>query len=471
MSKIKRITVSNLKAISNQTADFNGATAIITGGNNKGKTTFLRGLFDRIRGAKPDTILKTGEHEGFAECELTTGEKLKWSFDDKTKAGEKLTFITEKDIKTSLTTALRDRYFPPIFDVDTFLASSPGKQREMLQKLVGLDFTDIDKRYKEAYDERTAVNRSYNEKKIQFEAVAIPENVASVLLGDLVIEKEQIRASLNSKYLENKAANDKARREWQAECQKVLTEWQGEVSKMKGDIDEFNSEQNKRQQAIEFISGYKRRIISLLSEVEGLPALVNISALDKHIESLPQPEPKKSYLDMPQPINPPEPTYTTELPDNTPLLKIEQKINDANETNRKAQVYKDWTVSRDRKDEAFKLTAEAEKKVSDIEKDRMALIQSANMPDGFTFTDDGIMYNGLAFTREQLSSSGIYIAALKLAAMTLGEVKTLHFDASFLDKNSLAEIEQWANGIDLQLLIERPDFEGGEITYELIQQA
>ena len=90
------------------------------------------------------------------------------------------------------------------------------------------------------------------------------------------------------------------------------------------------------------------------------------------------------------------------------------------------------------------------------------------MPDGFGFDDDGITYNGFAFNKEQLSSSGIYIAALKLAALGLGEVKTLHFDASFLDKNSLAEIETWANDNNLQLLIERPDFEGGEIEYQII---
>ena len=66
MSKVKRITVSNLKAVSELTADFNGCTAIITGGNNKGKTSFLRSLPDRLRQQKPDKILKEGEVEGFA---------------------------------------------------------------------------------------------------------------------------------------------------------------------------------------------------------------------------------------------------------------------------------------------------------------------------------------------------------------------------------------------------------------------
>lgn len=197
--------------------------------------------------------------------------------------------------------------------------------------------------------------------------------------------------------------------------------------------------------------------------------MINFQYLVDYISELPQPEPKKPYTSMPQPINPPEPTYIPELPDNAPLLTIEKQINDANETNRKAQLYNTWLTAKQVKEDAGKVTVEAENKVGAVEKERMDLIKSAQMPEGFAFTDDGITYNGLSFTREQLSSSGIYIAALKLAAMTLGEVKTLHFDASFLDKNSLSEIEQWANSNDLQLLIERPDFEGGEITYELIQ--
>jgi hypothetical protein len=53
----------------------------------------------------------------------------------------------------------------------------------------------------------------------------------------------------------------------------------------------------------------------------------------------------------------------------------------------------------------------------------------------------------------------------------MGEVRTLHFDASSLDKNTLGEIQEWADANDLQLLIERADFAAGEISYELIEHA
>lgn len=60
-----------------------------------------------------------------------------------------------------------------------------------------------------------------------------------------------------------------------------------------------------------------------------------------------------------------------------------------------------------------------------------------------------------------------------MGALKLGEVGALHFDASTLDRVTLYEIEKWAQefpGVEggLQLLIERPAFEGGDISYELI---
>jgi hypothetical protein len=72
--------------------------------------------------------------------------------------------------------------------------------------------------------------------------------------------------------------------------------------------------------------------------------------------------------------------------------------------------------------------------------------------------------------KNQISSSRLYIAALQLAAMELGEVKALHFDCSTLDKNSLKEVLDWASINDLQLLIEKPDFQAGEIQYQIISE-
>jgi hypothetical protein len=81
-----------------------------------------------------------------------------------------------------------------------------------------------------------------------------------------------------------------------------------------------------------------------------------------------------------------------------------------------------------------------------------------------------LRYEGFALDKNQLSKSAIYIAALKLGAMVVGEVRCLYFDASSLDNNNLSKVQKWAEGKGLQLLIERPDFDGGDITYELIEK-
>lgn len=444
MSKVKRITVKNIKAVSDKTIEFNGCTAIITGRNNSGKTTFLRSLFDRCRGYAPEEVLKEGEVKGFSECELTTGEKLKWELTDNGETvKEKLSYITDKDVRQPLTMELRKKFLPDVFDVDKFLNSPPKQQRETLQKIVGLDFTDVDNRYKQAYQDREDKNREFDRLHILFTNTQKPEEVHEVSLSELAAKKSEIRTTLNNLYLQNKEQNNKARKEWENACDEVRknVDIHNKMQEEKAVI--WSAAKNALEKLISF--GYK-----------GSEAGMFVMALEQEIEE------DKKY----EPVV--EPEYINEMPDDTELQEIDKKINEVNETNRKAIAWKSYLEQEALYKEAGEKASAADNKVKEIEKERMDMIKKANLPAGFNFTDYGITYNNLPFTKEQLSSSGIYIAALKLAATTLGEIKTLHFDASFLDKNSLLQIEQWAETEDLQLLIERPDFDGGEITYELL---
>lgn len=407
MSKVKKITVSNLKAVSELTADFDGCTAIITGGNNKGKSSFLKSLPERLRGNKPEMVLREGEKEGFAEWELTTGEKFVWSFDQKK---EKLTFISERNIKSSLTKDICTYYFPPVFDVDAFLNSTPKKQKEVLQKLTGIDFTEIDLLYKEAYETRTWENKRLAEAKAKLQKIdpflPAEEQPTEELEKELAgIDSHNQRVTEFKARLQEK---EKMVRENDAE----VVELQERIKKM---IDKSRSIQEDIDKGNVWLADPKNKL--KLNGEELKKELIELKTTNKSIVA-----------------------------------------NNENKEQEKAV----------RKLE--KVAEDADAEVKRIEMEKLDVIRNASMPDGFGFSDEGITYNGFDFTKEQLSSSGIYIAALKLAALGLGEVKTLHFDASYLDKNSLAEIEQWAVANDLQLLIERPDFEGGEIEYQILSE-
>jgi AAA15 family ATPase/GTPase len=405
MAKIKTITVSNLKAISDLSIDFKGCTAIITGGNNKGKSSFLKSLSDRLRGIKPEKIVKQGEKDGYYEMELTTGEKFMWSFNTTTKVGEKLTFISERNIPSAVTKELSKYYFPEIFDVDTFLQSTPKKQKETLQKLSDIDFSEFDKEYRNAFEQRTFLNKQLAEDKAKAELINPSIGVEITNTEALEIEY----AGIEAHNLQHKIQSEKL------------------------------------QNAIDVVDANSAKIDALMLEIQKYGE--ENEALNIKIEA--------AKLWVNDEKNKPK---SSEVAQN---LKAKIEAIKANNI----AIDQDIKIRK-----AIENATAADVEVKRLDALKLDTIKNSTLPNGFGFSEDGITYNGFDFNREQLSSSGLYIAALKLAAMGLGEVKTLHFDASFLDKNSLAEIEVWAKENDLQLLIERPDFEGGEIKYEILEK-
>jgi len=398
--KIQKITVQNFKAVSDQEMEFNGCSAIVTAGNNKGKTSILRGLTDRFRSEKPDIIVKQGEDKGSFNMELTDGSVIEWKFTDKS---ESFSLTTKEGIKqtTGVLSGIGERYFGKKFDIDKFLSSGPKSQIKELQELVGLDFDEIDQRYKTAYEERTEANREV--KRLRAINVSKPEKVDK---PDVSAIKEALRLARDQ-----------------------------------------NEERRKAELKVNELHGIVKSVYSLITGTD-LAACFNDGMSKKMINSIVVPE----------------------------LINVEELESEADKANEKLRkfdsyerdikVYNDWIKSGK---ESKKVADNADAMVSNIENEKKAIISGANMPEDFEITEDGILYKGLPLTDAQISSSGKYIAALKLGSMVLGEVKSLHFDASFLDKNSLSEIQVWANENDLQLLIERPDFEGGEIKYEIVK--
>lgn len=405
MTKVKKITVSNLKAIAALSADFNGCTAIITGGNNKGKSSFLKSLPERLRGNKPEVILKEGEKDGMAEWELTTGEKFVWQFDGKK---EKLTYVSEKNIPSSITKAISGHYFPPVFDVDEFLNSAPAKQKKVLQQITGIDFSEIDALYKDAYDQRTYLNKVRDEAKARL--VFYDPNAPTDKTPTESLEQELNGIDAHNLRFEN---------------------IEGKLLDKKNRVSSIGFEEKALMDKLEALKAEKA---TLNDEIAKGDAWMND---EKN-------KPKTNSDDLKAQIE-----------------KIRES-NKAIDENIKAKELQDAYEL------AVKNANEQDAEVKRIEAEKLDVIKNASMPEGFGFSEDGITYNGFAFNKEQLSSSAIYKGALKLAATQLGEVKTLFFDASYLDKNSLKEIEDWANKEGLQLLIERPDFDGGEIHYELV---
>lgn len=450
--KIVKIEVQNYKAIAEQSIELNGCSVIVTAGNNKGKTSMLRGVVDRMRGFKPSIIVKEGEEKGMSTIELSDGSKINWNFTEKS---EKFEYITKEGFKVTsgVIKTIGKKYFGSSFDIDKFIASSEKEQFNTIGKILGVDLDALNESYKEAYDNRTQANRDLkhvaNKKLIEPEKVEKPE-----LNGiDQKIEDEEQELK-------------KRRIEAQNDYHKKLEEYNLQYDKAYREIVNYNKEQEfKDEQKLKL-----REELEMLKNVSPeFEDCIDYKKASLKVDNLPKPEPYKSIesISIEKPIF----DYT---PDETGInqLRIERE-----EFSKKEAAYtifeKDMKDYADWLSEVKRLGDIAEKYDDDVkalEEERKSVIADANLPTEFTLSEGVLLYNGLPLTNEQQSSSAKYIAALKLNMLCLGDVKAMHFDASFLDKISLGEIEEWASQHDLQLLIERPDFEGGEITYQLLEQ-
>jgi len=497
MSKIVKIKFENFKAISELEADFKGCTAIVTGGNNKGKSSFLKGMPERIRYIRPEVMVKAGSTAGRGQMTLDTGERFEWNFNNEGK--DTIQLFTSEGAKRSLTKELGATYFPTNFDIDKFMNSTPKEQAKQLQKIVGIDFSDIEKRYADAYTYRTDKNRDAEKFQVKLTQMMEVPKVDFVDITNLQAKKEAERQRLNTLFLKNKATNAAARTKWNEDKQSITDaenkrvkdlydtnkaandksrkEWAEQCDAIRKQVQEFNDAQaaltlkyNKCYDAASILTNEgcpENEIGAFLVTISSQMKPQILSAADKFpAEPTYAQEKFDPIYDYPA-----EPTDIPEGPNDEELVKIDNAIATAIETNTRAQAYKDY-VDYKASVEAAKIDAEqADAAVKVIEDERNALIASANFPNGIAITAEGLTVDGLPLDRNQLSSSRITIAALQIAAINLGEVKALFFDASYLDKNSLKEVNDWAAENNLQLLIERPDFDGGDITYTLIEDA
>jgi hypothetical protein len=166
----------------------------------------------------------------------------------------------------------------------------------------------------------------------------------------------------------------------------------------------------------------------------------------------------------------PEPTYIEERPNDAELVEIDKQIASASEVNSNFEKFKARQLAVEELKEAQKQAELFDAQVKEVEQRKKDMILNSQMPEGIELTEEGITVDGFPLQSNQISTSKLYISALKIASLNMGEVQTLYFDASPLDKASLIMIQEWAEAKGFQLLIERPSWEDQELQYELIHE-
>jgi len=208
--KVLNCRVEHVKGVDYAEVDFgNRAVTVIGGDNHQGKSSFLDSIKMAICGKRafPPDPIKEGEDEAEVVVNIDGGiESLPWpcTITRSIKRGDEGGYTTKVVItaddgqtapspQTLLNTVVGDGLG---FDALSFSAKSPKEQADILRKLVGLDFTEIDQQRQKLYDERTRINRDAKQlegkiakTELHLDVPADPVNITDLMTQLEVAEK------------------------------------------------------------------------------------------------------------------------------------------------------------------------------------------------------------------------------------------------------------------------------------------
>lgn len=415
---ILELKINDLKRIT--AIEINPATGqpiILTGDNGNGKSSVLDSIILALDNSGLDDPIRHGRPSG--SVKLTLGsDKAEYLLERKvTKSGDKLTLTDANGIavqkpQTFLNGLLGNYAFDPL----EFTRLKSKDQVEALKQAAGLDFTDIDAKRKEHYDERTIVTRDGKEAAAQLAGLTAPgegipaEEVSAVdLVGKLRGLEEAARAA--------KSAWDHA---------ELCTQ--------------------NHASALQDVARYEAQLASakeLATEMEK----VKVDALAEEART------------------------NVASPSDAELQAAKDAIAQVDETNRavrNAATYK----STETKLKALRLkVANLNRRIEEIDEEKKQAIQNANLPlDGLELTDEGVMMNGTFFS--QLSTAEQIRVSTLVAMSQNPELKIVIIrEGALMNSANLAMIAKLAAERGFQVWIERFQEEPSSVGLHIIDGA
>lgn len=421
--RIIELVAENIKRLRAVRIKPDGSVVQITGPNDAGKSTVLDAISYALegKGAIPDQPIREGTTKAFVRLNLGDYTVLR-KF---TKAGTCLEVCDRDGVCQSPQQILNGLLGPP-FDPASFSRMKPAELLATLKKVVGLDFTAVDKRRAEAYEERTAVNRNVTRLRGQVagmsDAEAPDDEVSIAALGT-----QQREA------FEQRAQNDEIQR--------------AHLAAVERSHDAGNQIQNARHVNADNIEIAEAGILDMEAHLaqakQELTALQQWRPTEEERECKAQEEEVWALAAMVEAIVDPD------------TDAIAGQIAEAEQVNANVR------AKRNRAEVVGQLAAEEKQSqeltiaIDRIDEDKRQQVAAAKFPvEGLGFSSAGVTFNGLPF--EQASSAqklrsgvGIWIALnAKLRILRI-------YEGSLLDSKSLAILYKMAEFHDIQIWLER----------------
>ncbi|MDD5026829.1 MAG: AAA family ATPase [Candidatus Peribacteraceae bacterium] len=396
--KIVGLQISNFKILKAVSITPQGNTVVISGPNGAGKSSVLDAIWAALAGREAASATPKPIREGQSQAEVTV-DLGKYKVTRKwTQKGSYLTVESSGLKQEKPQDLLNTLYSDLTFDPLEFARRNPKEQREILLLSANLreKLELLDQDYETNFRLRTDANRTVD--RLDTEAKAAAAETTAL-----------------------------------PPC-----------PQMRSDPAALLSLLEKQEEANRITVGMENGRVQ---------AVTRMRELDDQIAKLT--EERNKVAETHRSLT--EDLATRPIIDSAPTKKAIEESNVNNRSFDAHARFKDLSQKRDKaRIDAEALTATLEQ----IQKKKTDLVQSAPLPvAGLSFTDDGVLVNGIPF--EQLSSAQKLKVSLAIAMAAKPELRIIRIlDGSLLDGENMKVIEEMAKEKDYQVWIEVVDESG-----------
>ena len=397
-TEITEVEVSNVMKIGYAKIQPQGATTIVGGNNEQGKTSFLDAIAMCIGGPKlaPAKPIKDGEDSAKINIKLKDDDsellpkcivqRMYYRTDDD-KIRSSLSIVSDDEYNQESPRPqgiLDDMVSNMTFDPLAFSKEKAAAQRETLITLVGLSFEQIDGKIDQDFEKRKGVNRNVKQLDGALKGMTQHTDALDALVDVPALMKELDEIRSHNQAIHDGTQDIRAQQEKLTQCNdhrdKLESEVEGaatsrtirltqaearyndEVKSINAEIDELIEEKSARvEKGKEMIKSLEEKIDSKTDEVGALG------------------EPK-------------------------PEADITQQINEAEAENQKIRDNEAWSETKANLTEEERKSQKLTDAIAANRKKKTTMVEEAEFPiEGLGFTEDGVSYKDIPL--EQVSSA------------------------------------------------------------------
>lgn len=418
---IKKLQLLNFQVIESFEAEFDGTVYFVTGDNELGKSTLLKAIGALLTGQRDD-VLRNGASKGFAKMIVgDDGEEydVQLSFTEANPRGT----LTIKQKSTGMATnnvSMLQRIFGyQDFDAVEFSRwseTAEGRRKQiavvksLLPESVRLRLVDIATEVIELKDERTGINRDVKT------FTTLRDSAAAILEpGD----KEKYNSPIDVSELVEKAKADAQLIEKAKTVRSMLAQRIQQLSEIPVRINELENA-CKANCAKADADVEAARIAYEKAKANAETVHRNwIEDRDKGIAALNQ-----QKMDAERRMNNAKEWLAEYEKMNPEGSNAEELLAKAKEHNRRYESVRQYNERQAQLEQAKEHANAINEHIAELEAERKELIANAQLPvDGLSFTDDGLLLNGVPFMPGKVSDSQTMEIAAKLVIASNPTVK------------------------------------------------